>query len=104
MSFEKLSVSRRHVLGQLHGRCEPIDLVPVFMDTNQGAEVGFADQSLGRYADAFSFHLPADVCKKLSSGQFSFSFGYDVADGYERLRQPRFRLTHICLTKINPIA
>ncbi|MFN6962474.1 MAG: hypothetical protein ACK4S4_01780 [Pyrinomonadaceae bacterium] len=105
MSLEKLSISRRHVLGDLHGRCDQIDLVPVFLDTEPDVEVGFADQSLGRYADAFSFHLPADICKKLSSGQFAFSIGYATAlpDGSHRGR-PRIRLTYICLTKIRPIA
>ena len=101
--METLSFARRHVLGEMHSRCDAVETVPVFMEGDLETQVGFADQSMGRYSDAFSFHLPADICKKLSSGHFSFSFGYAHAKAADLFTKPRIRLTYICLTKVKPI-
>jgi hypothetical protein len=103
MSIETLSFARRHVLGDMHNRCDEVESVPVYMEGDLETQVGFADQSMGRYRDAFSFHLPADVCKKLSSGHFTFSFGYAHAKAVDLFSKPRIRLTYICLTKIKPV-
>jgi len=73
-------MSRRHVLGDYYSRCEALVNVPVYMDNADGEMLGYADQGLGHYADAFSFHLPEDICKKLSSGYFTFSFDFSYAD------------------------
>ena len=104
MQIETLSFARRHVLGEMHSRCDEVELVPVYLEDDMETQVGFADQSMGRYRDAFSFHLPSDVCKKLSSGQFAFSFGYANAKPTDVFRKPRVRLTYICLTKIKRVA
>jgi hypothetical protein len=104
MSFETLLFSRRHVLGDLYNRCDRDDSVPVFMEEDPDTQIGLADQSTSRYVDAFSFHLPAAICKKLSSGQFAFSFGYAHAKSDDVFNKPRIRLTYICLTKIRPVA
>ena len=104
MSFETLIFSRRHVLGELHGRCEAIDSVPVFLEEAPDTQVGFVDENMGRYVDAFSFHLPAEICKKLSMGHFSFSFGYASPQPTDTVKKPRIRLTYICLTKVKPVA
>jgi hypothetical protein len=42
--------------------------------------IGYADEGLGVYADAFTFHLSEELCKKLLSGHFTYSFDYDFAD------------------------
>ena len=73
-------MSRRHVLGDLYSRCETVVSVPVYLDSKEGEMLGYVDQGLGHYADAFSFHLADDVCKKLSSGYFTFSFDLSYAD------------------------
>lgn len=73
-------MSRRHVLGDLYSRCETIESVPVYLNDAEGEVLGYVDQGLGHYADAFSFHLPEDVCKKLSSGYFTFSFDVSHTD------------------------
>lgn len=73
-------MSRRHVLGGYYSRCESIASVPVYLETTDGEMLGYVDQGLGHYADAFSFHLPDDVCKKLSSGYFTFAFDFSYAD------------------------
>jgi hypothetical protein len=40
----------------------------------------------------------------LSSGQLTFSFGFAHDKTDDTLKKPRVKLTHICLTKIKPIA
>jgi hypothetical protein len=73
-------MSRRHVLGDFYSRCDAIVSVPVYMDSSKGEMVGYVDQGLGHYADAFSFHVPDDVCKKLSAGYFTYSFEFSYAE------------------------
>ena len=80
MSINQLSMSRRHVLGGYYSRCESIVSVPVYLEGTDGEMLGYVDQGLGHYADAFSFHLPDDVCKKLSSGYFTFAFNFSYAE------------------------
>ena len=96
-----LSLSRRHVLGDLYPRCDAIKgEIPVYLDDESAPIViGYADQSLGDYADAISFHLNSEECKKLSSGQFAFSVNYDFPDGRESGSHARVKLTSITLTE-----
>jgi hypothetical protein len=100
MMYSPLAIKRRHVLGDLYGRCDNLVSVPVYLETEEGEMIGYADESLGHYADAFLFHLPEDVCKKLSTGHFVFSFNYNFADPAESgpVRKRRIALTNICLT------
>src|SRR5438105_2794440 len=100
MIHQPLTMSRRHVLGDLNSRCEPAADVPVFLDAPGGELLGHVDESHGRYADAFTFHLDDQVCKKLATGHFDYSFDYDFAsDGDSSLPagRRRIRLTHIIL-------
>jgi hypothetical protein len=98
MTYGPLSLSRRHVLGDLYARCDAIESVPVFMDNSEGEMLGYVDESLGHYADAFCFHLSEDVCKKLSAGHFTYSFEYDLADDAEAAARRRVKLSRIILT------
>lgn len=100
MTHGPISLKRRHVLGDLYSRCERIASIPVFLDTPEGEPIGYVDEGLGHYADAFVFHLPEDICKKLSTSGFVYSFSYDFADDNTSLRdgKRRVRLTNICLT------
>jgi hypothetical protein len=100
MTYTPLSIARRHVLGDLYGRCDDIETVPVYLGNEGGIQLGFADQSLGKYADAFSFHLNEAVCKKLSSGYFRYSLGYDFAEEHAAGQPRRIRLNFICLTPL----
>ena len=102
MVDQPLSMSRRHVLGQLYGRCESIvDNIPVYIAAlGEGEEptlAGHVEQSMGVYADAFTFHLPADVLKALSAGYYSYSLEYEHADPRNRNAQSQIRLTSILL-------
>lgn len=102
MAYSPLSISRRHVLGELHSRCEAIENIPVYLVDEKGELLGHVDQSLGHYADAFSFHLAEDICKRLSSGQFSFSFSYDYVGEAVRGTSRKIKLNFICLTPLTP--
>lgn len=98
MSSGPISVSRRHVLGDLYSRCDVISSVPVYLNSVDGELLGHVDQGLGHYADAFSFHLPDDICKKLSAGFFTYAFDYQYTDpAAEPGRPKRVTLNSICL-------
>jgi hypothetical protein len=100
MMYSPLAIKRRHVLGDLYGRCDNIVSVPVYFENAEGEMIGYADESLGHYADAFLFHLPEDVCKKLSTGHFVYTFNYDFSDPEDDgpTKKRRVTLTNICLT------
>ena len=72
-------MSRRYILGDLNSRCEPALDVPVFLDSSDGELIGHVDESHGRYADAITFHLDDQTCKKLAAGQFAYSLEYEFA-------------------------
>lgn len=78
MSFSPLSLSRRHVLGDLYAKCEPsTENVPVYLLGEENELLGHAAESLGHYADALTFHLADDICKRLSAGQYMYEFDVD---------------------------
>src|SRR2546423_13416192 len=98
MSYSPLSLSRRHVLGDLYGRCDALtEGVPVFLAGEEPQLLGHVDEALGHYADAFSFHLADDICKKLSAGQFTYSFEYNYSDPLAASSRSRVALTSITL-------
>ena len=93
-----ISLSRRHVLGDHYSRCDAIASIPVYLNSVDGEVLGHVDQGLGHYADAFSFHLAEDVCKKLSAGFFTYAFDYDFSEQTAATgRNPRVQLNSICL-------
>jgi len=96
-----LSLSRRHVLGDLYQRCDASrEHIPVYLAGDDAAPVlvGYADESLGYYADAFSFHLGSDECKKLATGNFTFSIGYEFSRAGETNSRGRVKVSSITLT------
>lgn len=97
MELGPISFSRRHVLGDLYSRCDAIGTIPVYLDTVDGELLGHVDQGLGHYADAFSFHLQSDICKKLSSGYFTYAFSYQFSDPEQIKGLRRVTLDSICL-------
>lgn len=86
MSYSPLAIKRSFVLGDLYNRCEISETTPVYIDTVTEEPVGFVDNSLGKYADAFLFHLPEDVCKKLSTGHFKYAFDYEKTEEKNKIR------------------
>lgn len=103
MSHSPLSISRRHVLGDLYGRCDPItDNVPVYLSDLENTLLGHMDQCLGHYADAFTFHIPDDVCKKLAADQFTYSINYDHSEPKVEGTRSRVTLNSITLNPRKP--
>jgi len=102
MSYSPLTLSRRHVLGNLYGRCDRTTKdIPVYLNDGQGEKLGFVDESLGQYADAFTFHLSEEVCKRLAGGQFTYSFDYHFSEAASHARvsnNRRIRLVSVFLT------
>jgi hypothetical protein len=79
MKYSPLSLTRRHVLGDLYARCDALkESVPVYLDGDERELLGHADEKLGQFADAISFHLTDDMCRKLSSGHFTLTCDYDT--------------------------
>ena len=100
MANSPVTMARRHVLGDLSYRCEPVQNVPVYLNDTATEMLGFVDENLGKYADAITFHLADDVCKKLATGQFTYSFEYDYADSNDTATAPskrRIKLSSITL-------
>ncbi len=80
MKYSPVSLSRRHVLGDLYSRCEALEgCVPVYLAGDEQELLGHADETLGRFADAISFHLSDEMCRKLSSGHFTLTFDYSLS-------------------------
>lgn len=98
MTYSPLAIKRRQVLADLYSVCDAVEMVPVHLDTPEGEKIGFVDEALGHYADAYLFHLPEDVCKKLSTGHYLYSFDYDYSDPDATGRDRRIKLNCIVLT------
>ena len=89
-----VSLTRRHVLGELYSKCDPITgEIPVYLDGEALEVLGHVDEGLGAFRDAFSFHLGVTVSKDLCAGYYTFSFDC------ERAGQSRFKLVSITLKK-----
>ena len=93
MEKNLLNLKRRHVLGNLYSKCENITSIPVYLDIVTEEPIGFVDESLGRYVDAFSFHLPEAICKKLSSNGYVVAVDYAVSEMNNR----KYKLNHFVL-------
>jgi hypothetical protein len=98
MQYSPLAIKRRYILGSLADKCDPINKIPVYLNDKSGEPIGFADESLGRYADAFLFHLPEDVCKKLSTNGYDLDVDYVVSQENANTGKERIKLNYIVLT------
>jgi hypothetical protein len=99
MQFSPLAIKRRYILGSLAEKCETVNEIPVYLNDKSAPPIGFADESLGRYADAFLFHLPEDVCKRLATNGYDLDVDYEVYQpGGQTKKSERLKLNHIILT------
>jgi hypothetical protein len=102
MAYSPLTLSRRHVLGSLYGRCDRMTKdVPVYLNDVQGEKLGVVDESLGQYADAFTFHLSEEICKRMAGGQYTYTFDYHFSEAASRALSAgrrRIRLISVFLT------
>lgn len=91
-----IALKRRHVLGDLYDRCDRSEIIPVYLGEKTEESIGHADESMGVFIDAFLFHLPEDICKKLGTSHYQFAFNYDFSG--ETVRGvKRIKLNHILL-------
>lgn len=103
MSYSPLAIKRSYVLGELYKQCDPIESIPVYMNDQSGELLGYVDESMGHYADAFTFHLSEIVCKQLSSSHFDYAFGFDYADKTDQSINKRIKLNYISLVGKKPL-
>lgn len=81
-----VSLTRRHVLGELYPRCETLaEQIPLYLDGDAPEVLGHVDQALGVFRDAFSFHVTSDVGKGLCAGYYTFAFDCEPVEN-RRLR------------------
>lgn len=93
-----ISLSRRHVLGDLYSRCAALtDQVPVYLEGDDCEVLGHANEQLGVFADAISFFLSEGNCKKLASGGFRFAVDYDVSTAESNVKTGQVVVTSITL-------
>jgi hypothetical protein len=98
ITYSPVSLSRRHVLGDLYGRCDALgEQIPVYLAGETRELLGHVDESLGAYRDAFSFHLADDICKRLSAGQYSYSVDYKHTNPKQAGNGGRIELISITL-------
>ncbi len=99
MAYGPLAISRKHVLGEHHSRCDAIETVPVYLNDRAGELLGEVDESMGKYADAFLFRLSEEMCKKLSAGHFTYSFEFEHVEAQDDgSSRRRLRLIAVFLT------
>ncbi len=105
MIYSPLAIKRRQVLGDIYTQCETIESVPVYLENNAGEMLGYADEGLGKFADAFLFHVSEDVCKKLSTNRYDYSFDYDYSEAAPPAGQrKRIKINFIVLVAKKKIA
>jgi hypothetical protein len=98
MSYSPIAIKRSNILGKIYTQCDAIESIPVYLNDETGELLGYADESMGRYADAFLFHLPETICKQLSMSHYDYAFGFE----YSQQKEPtpskmRIKLNHVVL-------
>lgn len=104
MSHSPIAIKRSYVLGKIYKQCDAIENIPVYMNDQSGELLGYVDESLGHYADAFIFHLPEIVCKQLSSSHYDYAFGFEYSEKSNNpANKTRIKLNHIALVGKKPL-
>lgn len=104
MGYSPLAIKRSTVLGKIYNQCDAIESIPVYMNDQSGEMLGYVDESMGHYADAFTFHLPEIICKQLSTNHFEFAFGFEYSEDTDQVgNKKRIKLNHIVLVEKKPL-
>ena len=80
MVYGPLTMSRRHVLGDLYNTCDHAESVPVYLHAPGGELLGHAEEG-NRYADVMTFHISEENCKRMAGGQFACMYSAPVRCG-----------------------
>ena len=84
MKYSPLTMSRSRILGNMYARCDRLeDDIAVYLNDAAGEKLGVVDESLGKYADAFTFRLSEENCKMLAGGRFDYSFDCQFSNSAE---------------------
>ena len=97
MSLNTITFKRRNILGELYKQCDTVSSIPVYMNDTTEAPIGTVEESVNHYVDAFLFHLPDNVCKKLSTNGYDIGIDYDFTDKNRTSNHGRIKLNHIIL-------
>lgn len=104
MTYNPLTIKRSSVLGDIYKQCDAIESIPVYMNDRSGELLGYVREDMGRYADAFTFHLSESVCKQLSANHFEFAFDFDYSDQMSQMiNKKRIKLNHILFIEKKPV-
>jgi len=104
MSHSPITIKRSNVLGKIYKQCNAIEDIPVYMNDQSGELLGYVDESLGHYADAFTFHLSETVCKQLSASHYDFAFGFEYSEKTDQpANKKRIKLNHMVLVDKKPL-
>jgi hypothetical protein len=100
MGYSPIAIKRSNILGSIYRQCDVIESIPVYLNDESGEMLGYVDESMGHFADAFTFHLPETICKQLSTSHFDYAFGFDYLEQKEPTAgKKRIKLNHIALVK-----
>jgi hypothetical protein len=103
MKYSPIAIKRSYVLGKIYDQCDSVESIPVYMIDRSGELLGYVDESLGYYADAFIFNLSELVCKKLSSSHYDYAFGFEYFEQpLATAAKKRIKLNHILLIEKKP--
>lgn len=97
MNFNTISFKRRSILGDLYKRCDTLTNIPIYMNDVSDGPVGTVEESSEHCADAFLFHLPEKICKRLSTNGFDINFDYDFTSITKVSGNDRVKLNYIIL-------
>ena len=97
MNINTVSFKRRTILGEIYKQCDTINSIPVYLNDRTEAPIGTVDESLDHYADAFLFHLPNDICKKLLNNGYDIGVDYDFTNKNQASYKDRIKVNHIIL-------
>jgi hypothetical protein len=97
MSTNSVAFRRRNILGSLYQQCDPVGSIPVYLDDTNSDPIGTMETNPNQYADSFIFHLPDNICKKLSTNSFDIGVDYEFADENTDSNNRRIKLKHIIL-------
>jgi hypothetical protein len=97
MNLNTIAFKRRNILGELYKQCDAISTIPVYMNDTTDEPIGTVEETVDHFADAFLFHLPDNICKKLSNNSYDVGIDYDFTDKKRNSKNDRIKINHIIL-------
>ena len=97
MNINTVAFKRRNILGDLYKQCNAVDSIPVFLDDTNDASIGTLEESFNQNEDAFLFHLPHDICKKLLTNNYNIGLDFDFTDRTKNSKKDSITLNYVIL-------